>query len=182
LFFFFEDIAVECFEKNRTKRALLPLKSLKMFRILYNEPPNGFPQTLQRSISIIRRNSPHDLNNINTKSFNNSKQNDNKQQQPTTTTTNINASTITIRPQLPTNRPITPQRLLNLTLPRSSSKISSSSSYSRNNNNNDIKVRPTVKSMERLKLLKQRTNSSLANLELKPATVEGSFLYSLEIS
>jgi hypothetical protein len=185
--FILKDIAIECFDKSKNNKKLLPLNTLKTYSVIYYEPPfSQIRPGLDRSPTMLRKslnNSPPNNNNH----TNNNHTNNNQPQKPVQ---NVGLSTspnsLQSQKQIIDSTLKPPRNEINF-VQRNSLAVNSTIMNNRRsliqvesnqqNNNNNIGGIDLSKSNDFAKLrlgYRGRNHpSSLTSLELKPSTVEG---------
>lgn len=162
MIFYNQEIAVECFEKARSNKKILPLVAQKNYQLIFNE--QKIPQikpNLERSSTILRRSQSTSPPNSNAKAVNSQ----------TVTTTTLPTKIKNPKPE-PRNSPGSPV-LIKKTVP-----ININVNLSKPIQSETFFKPPTDYKKLKLKALSQRSKNqtSLNSLELKPATVEGNRL------
>ncbi|CAF0708512.1 unnamed protein product [Brachionus calyciflorus] len=159
-------ISIECFEKARSNKKILPLSAQKNYVLIYNETKTPQPRpNLDRSPTVLRRSMSTSPQNSNTKS----------------TIVNTQTVTTTVIP----NQTQPKQQSKPKSEPRNNSgsssnkkliSLSQSENLGKSSLPNEAIFKPPTNDYTKLKLnaLAQRNKnqSNLTSLELKPATVE----------
>lgn len=157
--FLIEEIAVECFEKVRGNKKILPLTAQKDYMLIYNEMKTPQPKPkLERSPTILRRSLSNSPQNTNTKPNNTQ----------TVTTTVLQQNKPKSKPELrnSSGSSVNNKRQISLSQSENLGKPAQADS---------LYKPPADYSKIKLNALAQRNKNqtNLTSLELKPATVEG---------